>query len=259
MKTVQIDEFYQPMIVVGDVHLGGFDTQKNREIQSDFIALVNYATLLGYGLILLGDIFDYWMEYPEKRTPPEFHEVGSALKRFINQKYWVTGNHDNWDRGFLEQELGFRVAEDMIRLGNPDSIFVHGDAKPNKDFSKFQRPFLHRILRNSSFIEFYQSLTGMELGWIIMSVFSKLNRALSSQKAGFSTHMEAVFADRSLPCSLLVAGHDHIPKVQRFGEGLYVNLGNFYDDRSFALLSPRLIKWCYWQNGKVIESTQHKI
>jgi UDP-2,3-diacylglucosamine hydrolase len=259
METIQIDEFYQPMLVVGDVHLVGFDEVSNRNIQNDFLAVVEYAVKNSFGLILLGDIFDYWMEYPGKKTPPQFAEVCAVLKRFINQKYWILGNHDCWDRGFFQNQLGFRVTRDMLEISNPNARIMHGDGKPDADFLTLKRPLMHRILRDPTFVHFYQTITGSQLGWKLMSLFSRFNRAISSEKAGFTDHIETIFENKPLPCSLLIAGHDHIPRVRRFDEGLYVNLGNFYDDRSFALLTSRTIKWCYWQNGEVIESTQQKI
>ena len=54
----------QPSIFISDVHLGAFDKAKEAEVENDLITLINYCCAHKIKIYILGDLFDYWMEYP---------------------------------------------------------------------------------------------------------------------------------------------------------------------------------------------------
>lgn len=51
-------------LFLSDAHLGGFSKEKNRKIEEDLIELVDYCLEQQIQIAVLGDLFDYWMEYP---------------------------------------------------------------------------------------------------------------------------------------------------------------------------------------------------
>jgi UDP-2,3-diacylglucosamine hydrolase len=88
-------------------------------------------------LFLLGDIFDFWYEY--KNVVPK-HTI-----RFIGKLafwadrgvkiYYVLGNHDMWNFGYLEQEIGLKLlrGNHNFRINNANVQLGHGDGLDPKD------------------------------------------------------------------------------------------------------------------------------
>lgn len=88
-------------------------------------------------LFLLGDIFDFWFEYKDvvpKYLIRLFGKLACLADKGV-KIYYVLGNHDMWNFGYLEQEIGMKILR-----GNHDFIINgykiklgHGDALDPKD------------------------------------------------------------------------------------------------------------------------------
>ena len=67
-------------IFISDIHLGAFTQEINSKVEQDLIRLIRYCTEHGIKINILGDLFDYWMKFPEKNFVPA---LGSeVLKEF---------------------------------------------------------------------------------------------------------------------------------------------------------------------------------
>ncbi|HBX66872.1 MAG TPA: hypothetical protein DEG32_12245, partial [Balneolaceae bacterium] len=119
-------------LFLSDVHLGAFSSETNRQIEEDLIALIQHCIDEEIKIHVLGDLFDYWMEYPEKGFVPDLGKrVLDAFERYneaIEPALYITGNHDNWtfghfkERGF-EMEPNFRLLE----IEDKRLLLMHGD------------------------------------------------------------------------------------------------------------------------------------
>ncbi|HBQ60690.1 MAG TPA: UDP-2,3-diacylglucosamine diphosphatase, partial [Balneolaceae bacterium] len=61
---------FEQHIFLSDVHLGAFSAKTNKQIEEDLLALIEYCKQRHIELHILGDLFDYWMEFPEKGFVP---------------------------------------------------------------------------------------------------------------------------------------------------------------------------------------------
>ncbi len=234
-------------LFISDVHLGAFEPSVNREIEEDLCCLINYCKEEGIRIHLLGDLFDYWMEYPEAHP-----EIGdkvlpelSSYNKNIAPITYITGNHDNWTFGYFK-ELGFDVESDFseLTIGKEKLFLHHGDGMSDKRFD-LARPLFHRILRNSRFIKFYQLLFPAKTGLKLMKWFSDFNRKRPVEDPEPLNFWSEKFLKQH-PVDYVICGHDHIPRIETFSFGTYINLGTFFRHRTVALYTNSQIKLVTW-------------
>lgn len=240
-------------LFLSDAHLGGFSTSRNETLEKELINLIDYAEENGYQLFVLGDLFDYWMEYPDH--VPELGK--NVLRRFeeYNQTFgptlYITGNHDSWTNGYFS-ETGFDVEKDyrILDLSGKKVLLLHGDGLTGGAFD-LPRPPLHRLLRNSTFVSTYQALFPPKAGLKIMKQFSKINRFIRQN------HTIAPELDRWAQETLeennldgIICGHDHRPRVRNFSFGTYLNLGTFYEHRTLAAYNNGEFNLVVWSDDK---------
>lgn len=240
---------FTKQIFISDVHLGAFPKVKNDEIEQDLIKLIEYCQNLEIKINILGDLFDYWMEFPEKNFVPALgSKVLEAFERYntkITPALYITGNHDNWTFGHFE-ERGFDV-EENFRLLNLDSarlLLMHGDGISSNEID-FPRATFHRLLRNSTFVDVYQKVFTPKSGLAAMKTFSNLTRMRDHQDPEpLNEQAKKIFNKHNL--DYIISGHDHIPRVETFSRGSYINLGAFFSTRTMAIYNNselELVKW----------------
>lgn len=218
-------------LFISDVHLGAFSESKQFETEQKLITLVNYAIQKRSRLYILGDLFDYWMEYPSRGYIPDFAiPVLDKLEEYnqkVNPALYVTGNHDNWTFGHFE-DRGFEVEPNYreFGLGDHKILVMHGDGQfgPRDDF---MRPTFHRFLRNRIFTTSFQRIFPPETGLRIMKWFSDTTRKRDHRNPKpLDRHAKRILESHDI--DLVLCGHDHIPRVETFPGGTYINLGTFF-------------------------------
>lgn len=240
-------------LFLSDVHLGGFSPSRNESLEKELINLIDYAEENEYQLFVLGDLFDYWMEYPD-HIPGLGREVlmrFKAYNRSFGPTLYITGNHDSWTNGYFS-ETGFDVERDfrILELPGKNVLLLHGDGLADGAFD-YPRPLLHRLLRNSAFVSTYQTLFPPRAGLNIMKQFSKINRLLR-QNYTIAPELDR-WAEETLEESDLdgiICGHDHQPRVRNFSFGTYLNLGTFYKHRTLAAYNNDEFNLVVWSDEK---------
>lgn len=234
-------------IFISDIHYGAFREETNAEIERDLLSLVDYCEKENAVLHILGDLFDYWMEYPG--TLPGLGQ--GILQRFsryhqnAEPTLFITGNHDNWTRGYFKS-MGFDVEKNyrIKNYGNSTVFLHHGDGLDNSELG-LPRPLSHRVLRNKWFVKLYQTLFPPNVGLGIMKRVSRTHRAnpvISPEK--LNKWSRKFLKNRDV--DLILSGHDHLPRLIRFDFGSYINLGNFYQHRTIVEYTNgtfRLVVW----------------
>ena len=57
-------------LFISDIHIGAFNNSVEEQIENDLIDLVNYAIDRNAQIYILGDLFDYWMEFTNSKYIP---------------------------------------------------------------------------------------------------------------------------------------------------------------------------------------------
>lgn len=250
----------QAYLFISDVHLGGFEPEKNLDIEKDLISMIDYADAMEMNIIILGDLFDYWMEYPD--YIPQMAQP--VLKRFdhLHKKkpgtLFITGNHDNWTDGFFKK-TGFEVEPEyrILQLEDKRVFLMHGDGLKNR-YLNFPRPLFHRIIRNSYFVAMYKKLLPAKSGLAVMRRYSRLNRKLKSF-FNVSNHHLDTWAENWLHAGkteVVICGHHHKPIFETFGNKVYMNLGNFFDDRTAGIYANKCFHLVTWDGSSKTFSTR---
>lgn len=241
-----------PILFISDAHLGGFSDTENTRIESELIQLINYCQRNNIRLAVLGDLFDYWMEFPDyipslgRQLLDRFEEYN----RTLGPTLYITGNHDNWTRGHLS-DRGFHVVPEYVELtlDGKKIMLLHGDGLADGTFG-LKRPFMHRLLRDSSFIKLYQQVFTPSVGLWLMKHFSKFNRWINREEDNRATLTN--WTKQQLQQSefdLIISGHDHIPRREQFTFGRYINLGTFYKHRTMAFYNNTSADLVFWEPG----------
>jgi UDP-2,3-diacylglucosamine hydrolase len=244
-------------IFLSDVHLGGFDEAFNADIERRLHHLLKYIEEKKLRLYVLGDLFDYWMEY--RGCAPAYGEaVLKAFERLNATRpvLFVTGNHDNWTGPCIEQ-AGFDLEHESRRLNiaGKNVLVLHGDGLKNPDM-QFPRPVFHRLLRNTAFLKAYQLILPPKLGIGLMRAFSR-NAKRRDRKKLVNLHHGAENIDRwavnmldETGLDAIICGHHHQPLRHESPAGAYFNLGNFYRLGSLLIHTKGAFQPVLWNDER---------
>ncbi|MGB9589740.1 MAG: UDP-2,3-diacylglucosamine diphosphatase, partial [Candidatus Hydrothermia bacterium] len=128
-------------------------------------------------LVLLGDIFDFWFEYPaiiQKGHLPVLCAFRELSER--TEIIYIPGNHDIWAGAGLEA-FGPRVRRQgvMFEFGGKKLLAIHGDMIG-------RRNSLGRLILGNPFLTWLYSLIHPSLGIPFASWVSRLSRVRSGRK-----------------------------------------------------------------------------
>lgn len=252
----------QPVLFLSDVHLGAFSHSHNQSLEDEIIRLVDYAEDNRIRIAILGDLFDYWMEYPGfvphigvrlRKRFGEYHaNVGTGL--------YITGNHDCWTRSHFP-ELGFDVEPEyrVLNLGGKRGLLLHGDGLLDKNFG-LPRPWLHRFLRNETFISAYQKLLPPKIGIQVMRQFSLVSKL--RENYADNTRKLDHWAQQTLESSrfdFVICGHHHQHRFVQTNTGLYINTGAYFRDHTLAFFSDHKLTLVNWPGShyELLPVTSH--
>lgn len=130
---------------ISDAHLGSRAMTNPEEHQQKLVNLLRVMEDDAAGVILLGDIFDFWYEYLWERYPSDlasdsviprskrpFAPVLQQLRRMTDkgiEVHFFIGNHDIWTFGGLARMTGVTVHRrgEQITLNGKRCYLAHGD------------------------------------------------------------------------------------------------------------------------------------
>ncbi|MFH1843626.1 MAG: UDP-2,3-diacylglucosamine diphosphatase [bacterium] len=209
-----------------------------------FLAFLEAACQVDH-LILLGDIFDFWFDYPHFRLKG-YEEILLALDRVKSagvEIHFVGGNHDIWATRYLNERYG--VAGDglpqILQLGHRRILLNHGDGLLSHDwiYSSFRWLVRHRagIL--------FAKAWHPELLFAFSSWLSGTSRNVTREEADAILHKASRWLQAQPPgdWELLVIGHVHHPFIVEHEGRIMAALGGWlgraeyglYQDGEFSL------------------------
>ncbi len=227
------------LYIFSDAHLGADSPEKEAEKLAKITSLFELIRNDGDRLIILGDLFDFWFEY-KYTIPKEHHRMLCLLDGLIRHGIridYVSGNHDFWMGDFFTDVVGITVHRDTLDLEYDDQRLhlIHGDGLARRDRGY---RLLKRILRNRFNIGLYRKLPPDWAIPLARKVSGSSRSYTSSRDQSFATDYETYARNRLAGGYDIVAiGHLHIPTLKGFGDGVYVNTGDFITHFSYAKLS----------------------
>lgn len=255
-------------LFLADVHLGAFTDKENTRIEKDLIALIDFCEEQQITPVILGDFFDYWMEYADQ-PPPLGEQVLARFKRFHqstnSHTLYITGNHDNWTGNYLTS-LGFDVEGEyrVIETSGMTIMVMHGDGLSDPALH-FPRPAMHRFLRNSYFVQIYQALLPPRLGWYCMKKFSGSSK-VTSRSAKDKNNEDRLnawaqhYVLQNDAIQAVIYGHHHKKYLWQQNGATCMNPGSFGTERSVGLYTNKKFQIVTWDAGnRMLISDQTEI
>ncbi len=231
-----------------DAHLGlgsKVDERSKEQRVVDFLSMVEKD---GDQLFIVGDLFDFWFEY-RSVVPKGYFRLFTKLADLSAKGIKVTllaGNHDFWLKGYFEEELAMQVSLLPVERAIRGKRFLihHGDGLLKNDTGY---RILKTILRNRMSI-FLFSLIHPDIAGAVARWSSRKSRQHTGKRS-FETKDMVEFAEKKIAegFDFIVMGHNHIPLVQRIRNGVYVNLGDWIEENTYAVFDGRSLELKRWK------------
>ena len=235
-----------------DNHLGAPTRALSLPREKKFVTWLDTIKQDAEAIFLLGDMFDFWMEY-RRVVPKGFTRTLGKLAEITDSGipiYYFVGNHDLWMNGYFEEELNIPVYHKPQEFILQDKSFFigHGDGLgPNdKGYKRMKKVFTNPVCK-WLFMRLLHPDFGMRLGQHL-SVKNKLISGDEDSKfLGEENEWLVQYSKRKLETKhrdYFVFGHRHLPlEILLNQQSKYINLGDWikyytygvYDGMQFTL------------------------
>jgi UDP-2,3-diacylglucosamine hydrolase len=161
----------------------------------------------------------------------ELQEKGTRL-------VMTAGNHDFWFKDFLKNEIGMEIyPKSFIEELDGNKIFVnHGDWFTANDW---RYKLFRSLIRNKLVMKFFELLhPDIALGIGKMLSRSSRDRKMPPTLKRRKEEGLVKFAQKALEkYDIVVLGHSHSPKLEKFENGIYVNSGDWIEHNSYIKIT----------------------
>ena len=230
-----------------DNHLGAPTKETSLPREKKFVAWLDEVKKDAAAIFLLGDLFDFWMEY-KTVVPKGFTRTLGKLAEISDSGipiYFFVGNHDLWMNGYFEEELNIPVYHKPQEFTFNDTSFLigHGDGlgpgdKGYKRMKKvFTNPFSKWLFR------WLHPDLGVRLAQY-MSVKNKLISGDDDEKfLGEDKEWLIQYCKRKLQENhrdYFVFGHRHLPlEIKLEPNSKYINLGDWISYYTYGVFDGK--------------------
>jgi UDP-2,3-diacylglucosamine hydrolase len=249
---------------VSDAHLGVPMAGHERR-EEELLRFLSSIADTAEHLVILGDLFDFWIEYPGLVRAEHFGAL-HALRTIADggtRIHYMAGNHDFALGPFLTREIGIQVHPDHadIELQGKRVHLFHGDGLLKADVGY---RILRRILRNPV-NQFLYKLLHPSLGIALASRCSRASRKhfrFTVTETDLNEYRAAAYPYFDAGSDIVVFGHTHYGEILTGNGKTYCNTGEwirrynyatldggemslwrYLPDRPAERIQPGLLKW----------------
>ncbi|MEX0273388.1 MAG: UDP-2,3-diacylglucosamine diphosphatase [Flavobacteriaceae bacterium] len=233
-----------------DNHLGAPTPEESLPREKKFVQWLDTIKSDAGAIFLLGDLFDFWMEY-KTVVPKGFVRVLGKLAELADAGtpiYYFVGNHDLWMNGYFEKELGIPVFHKPQQFEiNGTSFFIgHGDGLGPGDhgYKRMKKVFVH------PFSKWLYRWLHPDWGVRLAQYLSVKNKAISGEEdvqfLGEDKEWLVQYCKRKLETQqydYFVFGHRHLPlEIALNEQSTYVNLGDWITYYTYAVFDGEKLR-----------------
>lgn len=218
-----------------DNHLGAPTAEASRPREKKFVAWLDEIKDDAAAIFLLGDLFDFWMEF-KTVIPKGFTRTFGKLAEISDSGipiYYFVGNHDLWMNGYFEEELNIPVYHKPKEFTFNDKTFFigHGDGlgPGDKGYKRMKKVF------TNPFFKWLFRWLHPDIGVRIAQYLSVKNKLISGDDdtkfLGEDNEWLVQYCKRKLEDKqrdFFVFGHRHLPmNIDLKENSKYINLGDW--------------------------------
>lgn len=232
------------IVVISDVHLGTYGCHAKE--------LLNYLKSIDPKTVILnGDIIDIW-QFSKRYWPKSHMKVVKYLFNWIAQGkeiYYITGNHDEMLRKFVDFKLGtFQIKNKLLLdLDGKKNWFFHGDVfdvtmQHSKWLAKLGAVGYDTLILLNRVINYFSTLLGKGK----LSLSKKIKNGVKSA-VKFINNFEQTAANIAIEnkYNTVICGHIHQPSIKKIananGYVTYLNSGDWVENLTALEYSKK--KW----------------
>lgn len=249
MKTIEIPEG-KKVYFASDNHLGAPTMEHSYPREKKFVAWLDEIKSDAAAIFLLGDLFDFWMEY-KTVVPKGFTRTLGKLAEIADSGvpiYYFVGNHDLWMNGYFEEELGIPVFHkpQQFKLNTTLFFIGHGDGlgPGDKGYKRMKKVF------TNPFSKWLFRWLHPDLGVRLAQYLSVKNKLISGDEdakfLGEENEWLVQYAKRKLEQNhydYFVFGHRHLPLDIALNEkSTYINLGDWIGYYTYGVFDGEKLK-----------------
>ena len=232
-------------IIASDFHLKYIETAEDKKRRQKIEAFLKAQIGKIDGLILAGDIFDFWIEW-KHAIIKDYFDIFYIFKQLSEsgcRLIFLPGNHDFWIGSFLKEKIGFEIFPDYFAetINNKKVFISHGDCYTSND-ARYH--FFRRIIRTPLFLHFAQILhptISLSIGNMISRTAD--NRVKSRKLSSSQEHGLFLKAKELSPeYDLIIFGHTHLPQKIEINKSIYINCGDWVNSYSYCYFDEEIIE-----------------
>jgi UDP-2,3-diacylglucosamine hydrolase len=231
-----------------DAHLGLGPREEEVEKEQQIVDFLSMVERDGEQLFIVGDLFDFWFEY-RSVVPKGYFRLFTKLQDLTRrgiQVLFLAGNHDFWLKGYFHEALGVQVFLEPVEreIFGKRFLIHHGDGLLKNDTGY---KILKAVLRNRLSV-FLFSLIHPDIAGAVARWSSRKSRQHTGKRT-FEQNDMVEFAEQKIQqgFDVVVMGHNHIPVMKKFGTGVYVNLGDWITEKTYAVFDGKNMELKRWK------------
>lgn len=239
-------------VFVSDMHFGRGSRREERSVEDDLIACLEAHRSEMDGLVLLGDVFDHFVEY-RHLVPKGAPRLKGRLAEWTRGGlpiHYVVGNHDPWHRDYFAEELGVRVHADgwTGSMHGRDLHAAHGDGLASSNWL-YNR--IKPLLRHPVLVTLYTSVLPADAGLGLARWWSR-RRDRPPVRPDVAADLRGAARElvRSSEIDLVVFAHSHRGEHRHWPEGCYFNTGSWRLDRTYLTLDATAAELRRWNGSE---------
>ena len=233
-----MNDLTQPTaLIVADSHFHLNPDQAEQVRVDRFLELLQLAAKADH-LVLLGDIFDFWFDYPHFRLRG-FEAIldGLDLVRASGTRiHFIGGNHDIWAADYLHQRYGCEPGGEtrILQLGDRRLLLTHGDGLLKFDWAYHS---FRAVVRTRAGIVLAKSLHP-EILFALSTWLSGRSRSATRDEASQIEILSRKWLDGQdeVDWDLMVMGHVHHGFQIQAGPLQLASLSGWFDILGYGLL-----------------------
>lgn len=228
-----------------DMHLGSGAHSNPRERERTLVAWLDRVAADARAIFLVGDVFDFWYEY--KRVVPQgftrlLGKFAELTDRGVEIHFFV-GNHDMWQRDYLERECGVKMhfEREVVELYGKRVSICHGDDIYARYLGGWTR-LMNSLFRSRTARWLFSHLVHPDFALRFGLAWSKGSRKAKEVAMPFLGKkdpmvQEAEKISRTEKVDYFVFGHNHCAETLTLeGGGEVVFLGHWFEGEVYASL-----------------------
>ena len=242
MKELKL-EAGKKVYFASDNHLGAPTLKDSLPREKVFVSWLDTVKEDAGVIFLLGDLFDFWMEY-KTVIPKGFSRTLGKLAELTDSGvpiYYFVGNHDLWIDGYFEEELNIPVFHKPQQFKINDTAFfivhVDGLGPHDKGFKRMKKVFTNPVA------QWLFRWLHPDLGVRLAQHLSINNKIISGEAdakfLGEDKEWLVLYAKRKLETTHydhFIFGHRHLPlEIQLNEKSRYTNLGDWITYFTYAI------------------------